>query len=913
MDILFIVLTIIVLGVQICWLSRDRWFKRQPQANTTMPYDVCWRFINAVLDEPLLLLEGDSKLLAWNHYAERMFGLVELQQQDLQSLIPELDTINLRLNPKLPQQPKFWFDCPLKGRCQFRLSVFILQETPQVIWGLRFIRENPLQHHVEDERALTAINLSLLKSNLAAVIVIDHQDKIVELNPCAENLFGFAREQILGQSMSENIMPLKFRARHLEGIQRFIQTGTSSLLQKRIVVPAKSAKGDEFPIELEVTPVKIEGQWFFTSIIHDYSDKQRVDEQMQKMLLEQTKASESKSKFLNSMSHEIRTPLHAILGLVECIEQTPLNDLQLKYLDQMRLAGKNLLNMVNDVLELGRVEAHAREIVLGFFSPREVVIEHLSIFLQWAQEKGLDFYLQEDRQLPRKIYTDVSIVRQIISNLIANACKYTEQGSITCRHWFEHAAAAKDGVWHIEISDTGPGLTPQQISTVFDEYVRHEQSPDSGTGLGLMISKQLAALIDANLTVKSVPGQGCKFTLSVPCKNVVSKPSRIKENRMTAYLLGESAAWLACLQSQLEALAVTTIPCSIHDLVNLSSESVVIVDQQDENSKNIYNIAQLSQLYGCRFVSTVKEPEVNWQKSHRHYSVVCQPYYQVELLLALRTVNRNLPMRFFRFSQPIQHQQLINIERTHAFKVLVVDDSEVNRLTIRTFLELEGIRVTEAENGKEAIACLGTAQFDLILMDLRMPVLAGMDATRIIRAESLAPEVPIIALTAHVQQEERDLCYASGMQDFLTKPISKAMLLKRVQYWLEKKNIESFAPLNELVSKISGFPVFEQSVVERFRVELTSEKYHMLVDIFVNEADKQITRALDFLTKHDLEQVGILVHALKSSAMTFGAVRLSKAAEFAEDACREHQEHLVEQWCNQLPAVYLLTRSELKR
>lgn len=773
-------------------------------------------------------------------------------------------------------------------------------------------------HFTANTDTVTAIKHALLQSNLSAIVAIDKDDKIIEFNPSAERLFKRKRQDVLGSTMAELIIPLRYRKMHYAGMKHFKDTGIGPVLRKRIEVSALNAEGSEFPIEMEITPIASGNDAIFVAVINDISERENSRKNIVDALALAEEANRAKSIFLTSVSHEIRSPLHEILSLIECLQHTALNDQQFKYVSTAQSAGERLLNMVNDILDLGQIEAGKRQVHLSLCHPRAILEEHLEIYRQNIAEKGLELYLIEADNVPRTISTDITMMRQILSNLLSNACKYTEHGGVTVRT--SSRVDVKNGqeqIWWIcEVQDTGVGLTPEQINALFQEFTRfHQDGSSSGSGVGLMISRLLAQQLGGELTVHSNNEAGTTFTLCLPIE--ASSPKRHFKQLMqlNVFLYSNNLRWRNCISQQLLNLGVTNqIIITTAELQTLPEKSIVIIDTQQNAAKLPFEPLNLSyQQQQLRFISAGDDLSADLADCPRHFAFIHQPYRRQDIIFALRAARseRKLAFNLTHVHKPQLMLAPSNISQ--AFHILLVDDSEVNRLTIRTFLGLEGIRVTEAANGEEAVNAVRTVPFDMILMDIRMPVMDGIEATTIIRRQQLAETTPIIALTAHVQEHEKQRCLAAGMQDFLTKPIGKAVLINRVMHWLSniKKADDNSKVLDE--STVNQCKLLDETLLLNLQQDFTAAKFQNLLDTFLTEIEHQVSQVGIFLAEENFNRVEILVHAIKSSAHTFGAMNLSHLAKSIEEACQQKQWATVQKSCPLLDDIRQQTEAEFKR
>lgn len=934
MNFAWFVFIFIVVAAYVLWLKRGSfgatknitataqrlWRPNQQTADQAEQHDAtaqCWQLLLQVSKDGLLLIDDRGEVLALNQQALLFLGADVAVGKALWPLF----------RPQFARQLASFCAAPPTGNMQsieladaelltsaltninvaVRICVFPHPQQRQFLVSLG-------QYQVSfEDRARQSISESvkdtLLQSNVSAIIAIDQHDRIVEFNPCAERLFGYSRSQIFGKTMGDLLIPPAYRPHHYAGLKRFINTGKTTIMQKRIEISAVNAQGQEFPIEIEVSPLQRGQEWMFIAVIHDITERKQSVEKMEKALHEAKEANQTKSRFLTSVSHEIRTPLNAILGLLECMQHTALNDQQYKYINLAQSAGTNLLNLVNDVLDLSRVEAGKREVHASEFNPRTLLEQHLEIYRPRISEKGLALYLHESADIPNRIFSDITIINQILSNLLNNAYQYTEQGSITVSSGWIASDNPAGGLWFCKIKDTGIGFSAEQLRYLFNEFTRFSQDNNAqGTGVGLMISLELAKLLGGTLTVQSELGAGAVFTLSIPASSRAPRRRFRQLTELRVYLLSTQQTWLSCLRQQLFAVGVTqTADVSLTHLAHLEPGAIVIVD--DEH--HLPGQTMLPELWWQQyptlcFISAGTDVNPVWLQCPRHYAFLSQPYRQQDVVRALRAAMRKIQRQWITDRRTQPTVLLTPPTSKQIYHVLLVDDSEVNRLTVKTFLGLEGIKVSEAENGVEAVSLARQQVFDLILMDMRMPVLDGLAATMQIREQHLADQTPVIALTAHVQEEERQQCLAIGMQDFLTKPISKAQLLKHVMYWLKKdKPIEAPVTMTKPAEQhrqdsFAQFPVQDDLLLTQFKAELTEDTFQRLLSIFLQELAKKSQEVHLFIAERNFERVEILVHALKSSALTFGAVQLSEIAKAAELACRKGDFAKATQCCQDL-------------
>lgn len=479
-------------------------------------------------------------------------------------------------------------------------------------------------------------------------------------------------------------------------------------------------------------------------------------------------ANKAKSDFLASMSHEIRTPMAGVLGMAELMGNTALTQEQKQYLDNIQDSSRSLLEIINQILDLSKIEANRLEFESLEFSLDEVIGETLKVFYAKRQHSPVKLELQIDPTLPAQVRGDPTRLRQILINLIGNAYKFTERGSITLsiqpgKHSHE---------MNFSIADTGPGINPEALPHLFEHYTQEDVSINrkhGGTGLGLSITKQLVERMGGNIGVHSQPGAGATFWFNLPLVERESYTPLLpveEFKHLHVYLFSNDNAlqrqisqWCKHMGIEWVLNAWPKAPEQIEDLVILSDD--------------IIHLRQSQSLLAVRVTA----------------HLLCQRTCDCDQTEFPGTVLPLLPSRFLEI---LAHRQDININRPEQAnpsdapilvkKVLLAEDNPVNAQVIKGLLKRLGVDSDWCQNGKEAVDKVQRNRYDLIFMDCEMPILDGYAATRQIRAQGEVT-LPIVALTAHAVKEYVDQAYAAGMNDYLTKPVDLATLRKTLQYW----------------------------------------------------------------------------------------------------------------------------------
>ena len=380
----------------------------------------------------------------------------------------------------------------------------------------------------QDLRESEARNRAVLQTALDCIVTIDQQSAILEFNPAAERTFGYTREQAVGRSMPELLMPIQYREAHRTGLARYLQTGAGPVLGNRIEITALHAGGHEFPIELAINRIpSAEGPALFTAYLRDITERKQHEDALRTAQAASEAANQAKSQFLASMSHELRTPLNAIIGysemLQEEVEELGAGSLR-GDLQKIHTAGKHLLELINEVLDLSKIEAGRMELYQEDFDVAEVVREIAGAVqpLVLKNDNRLAVECAPDTGL---MHADSTKFRQSVLNLLSNSCKFTENGTITLSAARSHRGAAGD--WLVlNVSDTGIGISPEKLEQLFEPFSQGDASTSrhyGGTGLGLALSRRFSRLMGGDITARSEEGQGSTFSIELPMSGALVK------------------------------------------------------------------------------------------------------------------------------------------------------------------------------------------------------------------------------------------------------------------------------------------------------------------------------------------------------------------------------------------------------
>jgi signal transduction histidine kinase/CheY-like chemotaxis protein/sensor domain CHASE-containing protein len=527
----------------------------------------------------------------------------------------------------------------------------------------------------------------------------------------------------------------------------------------------------------------------------DFTQQKELIFELEATKVSAEKANQAKSQFLANMSHEIRTPMNGVIGVTELLNRTSLSEQQKSYLNMVRSSANALLDILNDILDLSKIEAGKLELEATPFDVHEIVGDATKCFSGTATSKGLDLGLYIHPEVPHWLIGDPVRLKQIIFNLLGNAIKFTESGSVTVELNWE---TSHNSILSVTVSDTGIGIPKSKQESIFSPFTQADETTTrhfGGTGLGLTIVTQLIDLMQGELSIESEEQKGSIFSVKLPLQihheeNPKYSPNTIlqlqtlniavieRRKKHRRWLVDALTSWdcQVMLYTTVEELAENIDASNEHIDVLIIENHWVGMDciELEETIKRLEPLVDLIIIIGY---SSVAQSDLTAQTDSIHVRQLASPVKHSEIYDCLTD-----------FVAPNnQTQCLTSSERksTSPGKILVVEDNPINQLLIDELLSDEGHQVTIAEHGQEALEILNNETFDLIFMDIQMPTMDGYEATRAIRAmdSSKVSSTPIIALTANAFKEDRSRCLDAGMNDFLTKPLEPIALFDCLQRW----------------------------------------------------------------------------------------------------------------------------------
>jgi PAS domain S-box-containing protein len=652
---------------------------------------------------------------------------------------------------------------------------------------------------------------AIVENLLDCVITIDIDGIVRSANPAVARIFGYAVDEIIGQNISM-LMPEPHHAAHDGYLDHYRRTGEARIIGIGREVEGLHKNGEHIALDLAISEYSVKGQRFFIGTLHDIRERKRFIAELTRARADAEQANHAKANFLAAMSHEIRTPMNGVIGMIDVLHQSSLKGYQVEMIDLIRESAFSLLTIIDDILDFSKIEAGHLEIESTPMAVAGVVEKVCSLLDNLAGKKEVDLTLFTDPQIPDEVFGDALRLRQVLINLVNNAIKFSsrqeQRGRVSLRALLLSRSPERITV-EFQIIDNGIGMDAETLSGLFSPFVQADASTTrrfGGTGLGLVISRNLSELMGGEIVVHSFPGQGSTFILRLPFV--------LPAGKATSHASSSEVVGLACLVvGDKKGLAGDLATYLRHD-------GAVVNQLSDLDSLPNRELASPSEPWIWVIDSATNQPPslhtlraaARSQQGDGGLDVrfvligrgACRrPYWQEEdcVMIDGNTLNRQGLLKTVAIAagraqveEEVSQSSRGEVEfkpvlRNEALRqgrlILVAEDNETNQQVILRQFALLGYAADVVDDGLQALQRWRSGEYALLLTDLHMPVMDGYQLTTSIRAEEKqSRHLPIIALTANALSSEADRCRNLGMDDYLSKPTPLANLKAMLDKWM---------------------------------------------------------------------------------------------------------------------------------
>ena len=743
-----------------------------------------------------------------------------------------------------------------------------------------------------------------------AIICTDGSQKIILFNHGAERIFGWKAAEAIGREL-DFLLPPRYRAAHGTHIENFNRSGqTARKMAERRAIFARHKDGHDFPAEASISRLGVEDEVIYTVILRDISARKAYERELEQAKEAAEAAMQAKSMFLANMSHEIRTPLNAVIGMTSLLLNTRMDEEQRDYAETIRASSEVLLTIINDILDYSKIEIGKLDIEHAPFDLRRCIEESLDLLAPGAAEKDLSLAYMIDDSVPASLVGDVTRLRQVLVNLLSNSIKFTHHGEVVVSVTAQPAAG---GAYEVSFSvrDTGIGIPQDRLSDLFQAFTQVDTSTTrkyGGTGLGLAISKRLAEIMGGRMWVESEAGVGSTFhfTITAPAfgpelaQNFLQERSSSLAGKRVLIVDDNSTNRRVLVKQALLWGMVPFAAASALEALDLVRHGhgfdVGILDMSMPQMDGLHLALEIRKYRDAQSLPLVMLTSVVHRTRDARMAAagfaahLNKPIKPIALFEALAQ-----SLRLAHAQNPPQRTQAQKLADTLPLDILVAEDNNVNQKVVQQLLAHLGYRVDLVANGVEALDALARQHYDVVLMDIHMPEMDGLEATRRLR-ERHGATPRVIAMTANAMPGDREKCFAAGMDGYVSKPIELDAL---------RAALTAAAP---------AVPAPDEGIIDRHRLdqllELADDDNPTLaldiVALFVNDSPQRLREIERALEESDAAGVASASHRFLSSIENLGALRMRAPCIALERAGQEGT-------LDQAPALLDALREEFAR
>lgn len=639
--------------------------------------------------------------------------------------------------------------------------------------------------------------------------------------------------------------------------------------------------------------------------VNDITKRKEEQESLKNAKDAAEKAAELKSSFLANMSHEIRTPLNGVLGFLQLLENTDLSGVQKEFVDNAQKSSELLLNIINEILDISKIEAGRMTIDSTSFNIRSAVEDVTTIAISNDKSAGLNINALIRSDVPQRVLGDPGRVKQILTNLMGNAIKFTQKGEVII-YVNKLSETDTDVTVSFKVKDTGVGIAQEKLDYIFGAFVQADASTTrnfGGTGLGLAISKKLANLMGGNIEVASEVNVGSTFTLTLPFKKDLNSSLTTDNlsknlNGKTVMVIDDKPTDIKIISHYVNDANGIVIEASMVEqaleILKIKNDkiSVILIDSKLQTGIDFDLQEEVKKAYGeeipmILYTSLSKRGDALLSKQKGFTGYLTKPIKKQELLdgiaIAINGVSNDMENKF------ISKHLIKETKFDSKAKILVVEDSELNIKLILNIFKNANLSCDIAVNGKEAIESFKSGKYDIILMDCELPEVDGYEATRKIRElEGRSEHIPIIAMTANVLNEDKQKCYDAGMNDYLSKPINIKDFYDKIAKYIEIESVSNSE--KELLNEEDSNLIIKKIMQD---LEFSLEEANEMLSKYLEIMPKKISELQQELNNDNFSDMSQIVHKIKGSSAN---LRISKMVQICEELKFEI-EHLNKKQC----------------
>lgn len=756
-----------------------------------------------------------------------------------------------------------------------------------------------ISHDITVQKQAESTFRRILDAAPNPLIVVDINGEILLANAAVKEVFGYEREELIGRCV-DILLPERIRPGHEDLRTQYFKDPQPRSMGPDRQLTALHKDGSEFPIELGLNPVRLNRRVVVLASVLDITARKQVQEALVEAKQAAEAANVAKSDFLANMSHEIRTPMNAIIGMTDLVLDSDLNDTQNEYLNIVAESADSLLSIINQILDFSKIEAGKLELESVDFDVRDEVGDTLKSLGLRAHAKGLELTWQVHSDVPEWLCGDPVRFRQMIVNLTANAIKFTEAGEVLVNVDRNGDSDGKIQL-HVSVRDTGVGIPHDKLDEVFSAFQQADTSTTrmfGGTGLGLAITERIAEAMAGRIWVESDVGIGSTFHFTAGFDESTHPPTVrhdfadldglqvlvVDDNETNRRILTEMLqSWGVSVQAAdsggaaLEKLrsaqsASRRLPLVISDVNMPGMDGFGFAEQLRAD-------ADLRRTVLIMLTSGGRQGDARRCKELGVAAHMMKPVKQSELLdaIVLAVAGKSA-------DEGTPEEARLLVQSNGPRKILLAEDGKANQIMAVGLLTKWGHAVTVAENGQEAIDQWQSGTFDVILMDVQMPILDGLDATRKIREleQSMPSRIPIIAMTARAMKGDRERCLEAGMDDYVSKPVRKAELMRalsRLGPVPTKVEEPAHVPVPSSASGIDWVAVLDAADGDR-------ELLCSVVDAAKDEIPELCRTLTASIADGDIETAHRVAHTIKGAAGTIAPNRTQSLAAEVEEHLR---------------------------